>query len=68
MKSAELRNMSLDQLQQILRETRESLFKLKLQSRMEKLDAPSELHKSKKLIARVLTIINERNRASATVG
>ncbi len=62
MKTAELRDMSLEQLEQMLHDARESLFRLRLQSRMEKLDAPSELRKNKKMIARILTILSIRNK------
>lgn len=64
MKSKEIRDMSDEQLKIILNETKESLFHLRLQSRMEKLDAPSELKKNKKQIARILTIMRERELAA----
>ena len=54
--------MSEEQLNLILKEAKETLFRLRLQSRMEKLDAPSELHKNKKLIARILTVLGERKK------
>ena len=62
MKPSEIRDMSEEQLNLILKEAKETLFRLRLQSRMEKLDAPSELHKNKKLIARVLTVLGERKK------
>jgi len=62
MKPSEIRDMSDEQLNIVLKEAKETLFRLRLQSRMEKLDAPSELKKNKKLIARVLTIQNERGK------
>ncbi|MDR1959926.1 MAG: 50S ribosomal protein L29 [Planctomycetaceae bacterium] len=61
MKASELRQMSVDQLFALLAETQEHSFRLKIQARMEKLDAPSELKKSRRLIARILTIQNERS-------
>jgi len=66
MKIKELRDMSSEQLQQMLREARDSLFRLRLQSRMEKLDAPSELRKNKKMIAQILTLFGERARKTAS--
>ena len=54
--------MSDEQLNIVLKEAKETLFRLRLQSRMEKLDAPSELNKNKKLISRILTVLNERNK------
>ena len=52
--------MSLDQLQVHLKESKDVLFRLRLQSRMEKLDAPSELRKNKKNIAQILTELTRR--------
>jgi large subunit ribosomal protein L29 len=62
MKVSELRQMSDEQLAQVLKETRESLFRLRVQAQTERLDAPSEIRKHRRLIARILTIQNERKR------
>jgi large subunit ribosomal protein L29 len=64
-KAAELREMSNEQLGQMLRETTESLFRLRLQAQTERLDAPSELRKHRRLVARIQTIQTERVRAEA---
>jgi len=63
-KAAELREMSDEQLSVILKETTENYFRLRLQAQTERLDAPSELHKNRQLIARIKTIRNERLRLS----
>ncbi|MCL2709808.1 MAG: 50S ribosomal protein L29 [Planctomycetaceae bacterium] len=55
-KITELRDMSVDQLEATLKEAKDKLFHLRLQARMERLDAPSELKKNKRLIARILTL------------
>ena len=55
-KISELRDMSVDQLEATLKDTKETLFRLRLQARMERLDSPSELKKNKRLIARILTL------------
>ncbi|MDR1922900.1 MAG: 50S ribosomal protein L29 [Planctomycetaceae bacterium] len=55
-KMVELRTMTDEQLGVVLKDARDSLFRLCLQARMERLDSPSELKKNKKLIARILTI------------
>jgi len=60
MKPGEIRDMSDEQLNILLKEAKDTLFRLRLQARMEKLDAPSELRKNKKLISRILTVFNER--------
>lgn len=61
-KAKELREMSDDQLSFSLKEAREDLFKLKFQASTEKLDAPSNLRKMRREIARLQTIIGERAR------
>jgi large subunit ribosomal protein L29 len=61
-KARELREMSDEQLAAMLRETTESLFRLRLQAQTERLDAPSELRKQRRLIAQVKTIQTERSR------
>jgi len=55
MKSNELREMSDEQLQATLRETVDQLFRLRIQSQTERLDAPSELHRNRRLVARIKT-------------
>ncbi|MFN0055235.1 MAG: 50S ribosomal protein L29 [Planctomycetales bacterium] len=62
-KAKELREMSDDQLQFSLKEAQENLFKLKFQASTEKLDAPSNLRKNRREIARLKTILLERSRA-----
>jgi large subunit ribosomal protein L29 len=64
-KAAELREMSDEQLTQMLRDTTEHLFRLRLQAETERLDAPSELLKHRRLIARINTVRSERARAAA---
>lgn len=64
-KAAELREMSDDQLAQMLRDTTEHLFRLRLQAQTERLDAPSELRKHRRLIARINTIRTERAQAAS---
>jgi large subunit ribosomal protein L29 len=64
-KATELRDMSDEQLQLTLKEATESLFRLRLQAETERLDAPSELKKQRRLIARIRTIQGERARAAA---
>jgi large subunit ribosomal protein L29 len=41
-----------------LKEAKDTLFRLRLQAKMERLDSPSELKKNKRLIARILTLQN----------
>ena len=64
-KAAELREMSDEQLAMMLKETTESLFRLRLQAQTERLDAPSELRKARRLVARIKTVRAQRDRAEA---
>lgn len=56
--------MSDDQLTLTLKETSGNLFHLRLQAQTERLDAPSELRKQRRTIARIQTIQNQRKRAA----
>lgn len=64
MKSAELRDMSDEQLGLTLKETCENLFRLRIQAQTERLDAPTELKKSRRTIARIKTIQNQRKQSA----
>jgi len=57
--------MSDEQLRLLLKETTEHLFRLRLQAQTERLDAPSELRKNRRLIARIYTIRRQRELAAA---
>jgi large subunit ribosomal protein L29 len=59
-KASEFREMSDEQLVMTLNDTTKNLFHLRLQSQTERLDAPSELRKQRRMIARIKTIQNER--------
>ncbi|MBQ9372322.1 MAG: 50S ribosomal protein L29 [Thermoguttaceae bacterium] len=59
MKAKEIREMSAEQRSSLLKETIEKLYGLRIQANMERLDAPSELKKAKRLIAQIKTIENE---------
>ena len=65
MKTAELREMSDAQLGLTLKETEHNLFRLRMQAQTERLDAPSELRRHRKLIAQIKTVQGERSRATA---
>jgi large subunit ribosomal protein L29 len=59
-KAAELREQSDEQLELLLKETQQSLFRLRLQSETERLEAPSEIIKAKREVARIKTILRLR--------
>jgi large subunit ribosomal protein L29 len=62
-KASELREMSGEQIDLTLKEAAETLFRLRLKSQTERLEAPSELKKHRRLIARLKTIQSQRARA-----
>jgi len=59
-KASELREMSDEQLELTAVEAARNLFRLRIQAATERLDAPSELRKNRRLIARVRTLQTER--------
>jgi large subunit ribosomal protein L29 len=65
-KAKELREMSDEQLMLTVKEASENLFRLRIQAQTERLDAPSELRKQRRLIARVKTIQSQRAHAVQT--
>lgn len=66
-KPAELREKSSEQLQFLIEEARKELFKLKFQSASEKLDRPSRLAQLRREVARIKTILRQREVAEAPV-
>lgn len=63
-KASELREMNDEQLAFSLNEARRELFRLRFQAATEKLDAPSNLTKLRREIARILTIQSQRSAAA----
>lgn len=59
-KISELREMSDEQLELTAKDAAQQLFRLRVQSQTEKLDAPSELRRNRRLIARVRTLQTQR--------
>ena len=59
-KASELRGQTDEQLDLHLAETQRNLFRLRLQSETERLEAPSEIIKAKREVARVKTILRLR--------
>ncbi len=59
-KPAELRDQSDEQLELLLKDVQNNLFRLRLQSETERLEAPSEIIKAKREVARIKTILRLR--------
>ena len=57
----ELRAMSAEQLNAKLKELKEELFNLRFQHAINQLDNPQRMVEVKKNIARVMTILSEKN-------
>lgn len=66
-KAKALREMSAEQLEFQLKETQQELFRLRFQAATEKLDAPSNLRKLRRDIARIKTVLREREVVPAGV-
>ncbi|MEN6449222.1 MAG: 50S ribosomal protein L29 [Thermoguttaceae bacterium] len=64
-KASEFREMSDEHLALSLKDTTSNLFHLRLQAETERLDAPSELRKQRRVIARIKTVQNQRRIAAA---
>ena len=65
-KTSELREMSDEQLVHELRETQQELFRLRFQAATERLDAPSNMTKLRREVARIKTIQRSRELAEAS--
>lgn len=61
----ELREMNDEQLAAQLAQTQKDLFQLKFQASVEKIDAPSNLKKFRREVARIKTIQSERAKKAA---
>ena len=61
MKATELRALSTEQLEAKLKELKGELFNLRFQHAINQLDNPHKIADVKKDIARVMTILSEKN-------
>jgi large subunit ribosomal protein L29 len=59
MKTHELRSMSIEELEEHVRELRQELFNLRFRRTTQKLDNPLRLRTARKDLARTLTVIRE---------
>ncbi len=62
MKADDLRHMSDEQLDLTLKETVKNLFHLRFQSATDRLETPSEIQKAKREVARIKTVMLERQK------
>ena len=61
MKAAELRNMTSAELENKLQELKRELFNLRFQNAINQLENPHQISEVKHDIARVMTVLNEKN-------
>ncbi len=61
MKAAELKKMSAEELQEKLQELKKELFNLRFQHAINQLENPHQISEVKHDIARVMTVLNEKN-------
>ena len=61
MKATELREMTVEQLTAKLGELKEELFNLRFQLEVKQLDKPHKIAEVKHDIARVMTVLREKN-------
>jgi large subunit ribosomal protein L29 len=62
MKTAELRDKSVDELNQRERDLREQLYKLRFQRATGRIENPMKMREVKREIARIKTLVVERSR------
>ncbi|MFA5094798.1 MAG: 50S ribosomal protein L29 [Candidatus Omnitrophota bacterium] len=61
LKPDEIRNLGADELKTKYNALQESLFKLNQQAKIGKLEKPDQIRQAKKDIARILTVMREKN-------
>ncbi len=65
MKAAEMRELSVEELEEKLRHSKEELFNLKFQHATGQLENPMRLKAVKREIARIRTVLREKELAAA---
>lgn len=66
MKASELRELSLEELEHKLSDTTQELFNLRFQHATDQLESATRLEQAKRDIARIKTILRERQMASSS--
>ena len=61
MKASEIRSMTSEELEKKLKELKNELFNLRFQHAINQLDNPQKIVEVKKNIARVMTVLSEKN-------
>ena len=59
-KPSSMRDLSVDEINSRLGELREELFNLRFRNSMKQLDNPVKIRESRREVARLLTVLNEK--------
>lgn len=65
MNAAEIRDLTDDEIEQRIAEAREELFRLRFRAATQQLENPALIRKLRRDVARMKTILGERERAKA---
>jgi large subunit ribosomal protein L29 len=64
MKAKELRTRTLEELERVAASLRDELFQFRFQNHTNRLDNTSQLRKTRRDLARVLTVLSQKRRES----
>ncbi len=64
-KPSAIRDMTADEIRTRVAELREDLFNLRFRNTMKQLDNPLKIRESRREMARLLTVLKEKERATA---
>jgi large subunit ribosomal protein L29 len=64
-KITELRELTNEELNKILADTQREMFNLRFQRETEQTEKPAEVRKARKLVARIRTVLRQRELAPA---
>ncbi|HYM81521.1 MAG TPA: 50S ribosomal protein L29 [Candidatus Limnocylindria bacterium] len=66
MKASSMRDLTVDEIHQRVGELREELFNLRFRNSMRQLDNPLKIRQSRREMARLLTVLREKQPPGAT--
>jgi large subunit ribosomal protein L29 len=64
-KAQSMRDMSVEEIETRVGELREELFNLRFRNAMKQLDNPLKIRESRREMARLLTVLNEKQRTTS---
>jgi large subunit ribosomal protein L29 len=68
LKAAGIRDMTVDEIQTRIAELREEMFNLRFRNSMKQLDNPLMIRVSRRELARLATVLSEKERAATPKG